>query len=655
MEPDPPPSRTELPPEPRYRSQRGNVLMAHAQVQEVSYDLSISLRAGLALLSHEIVLRNSGLSPAEARVRIPLDAQTDIAGLEVCRGASCRSAAWASVDAAESAYRAGSLSAGQELAPFSYATRLRDGFGEAIFVWVSPISQSPDTRIVLHTLRPVDPVGEFVRLSIPPRGDDLRAQPAEIHWEGVSAEAASATTIVPSSEPIRLIAPQPESGNESATVWTFQQPQSGQPWIYAYLRRNSITRAARHIVLLSDNSPSTLGGSRNRRMHTFLGLTNAAPEGSQISVISFASRPESMLERPVRVPTLSIQAVSRALGTDGGLRTNLAPALALARRTVRQSRLRPLIVVMTDGAFRESGPVDRLPETSVLLTGDNPAWNGPVDLAAAANGQVISVQEASDLATRTGDFTWLDGTLRPLFNEAPLPWAILRTGEGPPQEISLRPGQAARQLRPVSRRRWSLTQGGRTIRPQEAPSLWAAGLAARAYRLSGAPRRALLAISSGAGGSTAASRCEDGPSTGVGSGTLAPGSALFLAEARSCEAPLGAELTQARPPASSLPAASVLHRLRTRVIPPARRCLRADRRGRAHHSIRATFELVLSRREVVEQSVHGDLTPALRDCLLSTVNFLEVPSFGGALRIRYPIYTQAERPPIVEHRDDLWP
>ena len=63
---------------------------------------------------------------------------------------------------------------------------------------------------------------------------------------------------------------------------------------------------------------------------------------------------------------------------------------------------------------------------------------------------------------------------------------------------------------------------------------------------------------------------------------------------------------------------------------------------------------MLARREVVTRSIEGDLTRPLRHCLLQTLDSLDVPSFEGALRIRYPIYTQAERPPIVEHQIDLW-
>ena len=83
-----------------------------------------------------------------------------------------------------------------------------------------------------------------------------------------------------------------------------------------------------------------------------------------------------------------------------------------------------------------------------------------------------------------------------LIQSSPISWAIIRTGEGPPNEVQLRPGQGHRSLDRVNRSQWSVTQRGRVIRALPAPEIWAEGLEARAHRLSGESPRGLLAAAS---------------------------------------------------------------------------------------------------------------------------------------------------------------
>ncbi len=103
-----------------------------------------------------------------------------------------------------------------------------------------------------------------------------------------------------------------------------------------------------------------------------------------------------------------------------------------------------------------------------------------------------------------------------------------------------------------------------------------------------------------------------------------------------------------------MPSRSVLSILRTRLVPAARRCLRADRRGRANYSVQATYELLLADREVASSRVTGEIPDALRSCLEDTVHELEVPRFDGRVRVRYPIYTEvASPPPVIELVPDV--
>ncbi len=90
----------------------------------------------------------------------------------------------------------------------------------------------------------------------------------------------------------------------------------------------------------------------------------------------------------------------------------------------------------------------------------------------------------------------------------------------------------------------------------------------------------------------------------------------------------------------------LLFMLRTRLVPPARRCFRRDRRGRLNHSVRATYELTLAHRELVSARITGEMPDLLRTCLVEAAEHIAVPPFEGTVVIRYPLYTEpAEEPP----------
>ena len=94
-----------------------------------------------------------------------------------------------------------------------------------------------------------------------------------------------------------------------------------------------------------------------------------------------------------------------------------------------------------------------------------------------------------------------------------------------------------------------------------------------------------------------------------------------------------------------MPAEPLLSMLRQRIIPVARGCFRRDRAGRPDYARRAVFVFRLAEREVVSADVQGEITPRLRQCLLSAVDTLEVPAFTGNVVVRYPLFTEAEPTP----------
>lgn len=100
---------------------------------------------------------------------------------------------------------------------------------------------------------------------------------------------------------------------------------------------------------------------------------------------------------------------------------------------------------------------------------------------------------------------------------------------------------------------------------------------------------------------------------------------------------------------TGMPKESVLSMLRSQLVPQARACLRANRKGRANYAVQVTFRALFADREAYDVRVEGKIEEALRSCLLEVVGKLRVPSFSGRIRVRYPIHTEREEElPVVE-------
>ncbi|MEM7605912.1 MAG: hypothetical protein AAF411_11205 [Myxococcota bacterium] len=105
---------------------------------------------------------------------------------------------------------------------------------------------------------------------------------------------------------------------------------------------------------------------------------------------------------------------------------------------------------------------------------------------------------------------------------------------------------------------------------------------------------------------------------------------------------------------AAIPRGPILRRLRSRIVPAARRCFREERRGRLRHSRRAVYELVLWRGEVASAQVSGTLPEGLERCLEQVADRLEVPYAAGRIRVRYPLYTQAQEAALtIELESDV--
>jgi hypothetical protein len=92
---------------------------------------------------------------------------------------------------------------------------------------------------------------------------------------------------------------------------------------------------------------------------------------------------------------------------------------------------------------------------------------------------------------------------------------------------------------------------------------------------------------------------------------------------------------------AGMPSDPLLSMLRQRILPVARGCFRRDRAGRAEYQKRAVFVFALADREIVDARIEGGIPDALRQCLLTAVDTLEVPRFSGVVKVRYPLITES--------------
>jgi hypothetical protein len=103
-----------------------------------------------------------------------------------------------------------------------------------------------------------------------------------------------------------------------------------------------------------------------------------------------------------------------------------------------------------------------------------------------------------------------------------------------------------------------------------------------------------------------------------------------------------------------VPAETVLSMLRQRMVPASRACFRRDRAGRRDYAVRVVFHFELADGEVVLADVSGEIQPALRSCLLDTLDRLEVPRFEGTIIVRWPVHTERDVPTVTwELRGDV--
>jgi hypothetical protein len=655
----------------------GEVLTAIPGVRETSHRVDVRWTPGLALIREEIVLRSTADHLAEARLRLPRPEGAWLVALEGCVDDRCVAAVPDASTRYDAAWiraalepRAGSASRAEsptearverpvashagphgeapssprgeprpEARPLLLAADAHDDErGSAFSIHVAPIEPGRTYAVRVAWATPLSVVGGIARLTIPARGNDLRASAARVSFEpgdvlaptlqGTSPEAA---VEVDPWAPIALSGRLP-SGALRASATSFSCGRAR--CVHVHAAAGSREGPREDVALLIDVSPSSFGPARGRLSPALASLLAALPAGSEVRAWAFAARAESLVDAPVRPTEIPFAALASATSLELGSSTRLDAAL----RAIGDARGAHALVV-GDGGLTEGPHLDaaiaeaerRGQRLSVLSLVERPVHPRLVSAVERLGGRVLVVPSALFEASAAAS---LDGHVATLF--AP---RLGNVQVGRDDLGELRAGAALSHVGGWAR--GARVRVGRLevpVREANDEGLRAA-LAALGRARAGEPTR--LAWAPEIEGERS---CEE-----LTRATSAPSSRVdpwMSTDRRSCARP-----TAPSPAPSTLgrgiPAETVLSMLRRRVVPVARGCFRRDRAGREDYATRAVFELRLTDREVAAADVVGAIDDELRECLLHAVDGLEVPAYDGTIVVRYPLYTRAHGPAVT--------
>jgi hypothetical protein len=649
----------------------GDVLTAIPGVRETRHAVSIELREGLAIVREEMAFESSARLAAEVRYRVGIPERGALVALEACTAAGCRTGLPERRTGALSAYDDAARGRGAadpaSPMPIAHAVLVRDERGDAVVVRAAPVIEERDPLVVRVTWAVRAPVhGGRMRLALPARGSDVRTVPLEIAVSAIDL-VAPAVDGVPierrpetraATEPIAITAAIPQTAGVRGAAAIVPCGAGRCVRLRAVAGRPQIP--ASDVIVAIDASPSTVAGARGRIAPTARTLLSMLPARARVRVVVFASRAEE-IGSGWSPPT----AIDRA-ALDGAVDRELGSA-------TRFEGLWSLV----SGWSREG--------TRLVIVGDGGlTWseNGTAALAAARSAGVLvaAVNVADRPSTRALRDAIEGGSASPAAaHPGPGGWTVDAGAEA--EEVAA--GRASEPLEsllsaivaPVAVRSIVARVGDHRVElgalRQGEEIAWEGVMrgSSAAIVLDGAATRAatpdgigpaLTALAGGSAPLVALDTADLARTEGVGScsaqGPYPTRSAvvprevgLALAHTRQCNPPpsttLGAR--RARDERSGVPARVLLGSMRRRVIPPARACFRTDRAGRADYEERAEIRMELADREIATASVTGEITPALRECLLSAIDHLEVPGFEGRLLVRWPLYTEGVAPPPV--------
>ncbi|MCB9599688.1 MAG: hypothetical protein H6720_04960 [Sandaracinus sp.] len=679
----------------RVPAEVGDELVAIPGVRETARRVDVRFVEGLVTVREEITLTSRATHVAEARLRLPRPDGAWLVALELCEGERCVAArpdgstgydaalVHAAFGAEETAglpaarrHERGSSSANATRATSATSTSATstsatsasatstsasstsatstsasatspagpsvflagdahvDARGPAFSVHVAPIRPGASPTLRVRWAAPLVTRSGVAQLRIPARGNDLRAVVAHVSFDAgellgptlQGGSNASAVEVEPWST-IELAARLP---SHAVRTHAHLFPCGARRCVHAALETGPRTGPAEHVALLVDVSPSTFGPARGRIAPVLTALLAALPPRSDVRAFAFAAQAEALLDTPTPPTEVPFAALASSTQRSLGGATRLDVALN-ALGDLRDTH----VLVLGDGGLTE-GPhlrgalaaaERRGARLSVIsLTGRTPH---PLlaEAVARLGGRVALLGD--DAFVAHGD---LDGRVASLF--AP---SLGRASVGGVALGELRAGESLRHVGLAGRREsvrlGRLSVAARTPRDAELVD----ALAALGRQHAGGPTRLALAP-------TADAACD--ALVGAGADEASRTTPWMLADVRSCALPT------APPPTPDdlgrgIPAETVLSMLRRRVVPVARGCFRRDRAGRENYATRAVFELRLADREVTSADVIGEIDDELRECLLTSVDGLDVPAYAGTIVVRYPLYTQASGPALT--------
>ncbi|MCB9619594.1 MAG: VWA domain-containing protein [Sandaracinus sp.] len=499
---------------------------------------------------------------------------------------------------------------------------------------VAPIRPGASPTLRVRWAAPLVTRSGVAQLRIPARGNDLRAVVARVSFDAgellgptlQGGSNASAVEVEPWST-IELAARLP---SHAVRTHAHLFPCGARRCVHAALETGPRTGPSEHVALLVDVSPSTFGPARGRIAPVLTALLAALPPRSDVRAFAFAAQAEALLDTPTPPTEVPFAALASSTQRSLGGATRLDVALN-ALGDLRDTH----VIVLGDGGLTEGPHLRdalaaaerrgaRLSVVSLTARAPHPLLSEAVT---QLGGRVVLLDD--DAFVAHGD---LDGRVAPLF--AP---SLGRASVGRVALGELRAGESLRHVGLAGRR--DVVRLGRLSVAARAPrdAELVDALAALGRQHVGGPTRLALAPSAG-------TTCETLVSAGPNETSRT--TPWMLADVRSCALPT------APPPTPDdlgrgIPAETVLSMLRRRVVPVARGCFRRDRAGRENYATRAVFELRLADREVTSADVIGEIDDALRECLLTSVDGLDVPAYAGTIVVRYPLYTQASGPALT--------
>ncbi|MCA9582417.1 MAG: VWA domain-containing protein, partial [Myxococcales bacterium] len=382
-------------------------------------------------------------------------------------------------------------------------------------------------RFQIEYATPYDMVDGWAELTLPGRGEDGRIAPTDLSLRGTAFDEHEAEGAKAERQPARVdpwfdLSMRARLRTPLRFRKRFPCPKDGT-CLYSYAAEP--TRPARplDITLLFDVSPSTDGASRTRMWATAVALLEAAPQGSRIRFIPFASEAsEERSATPVTEVDLAEWRRRSLLPLGGG--TSLGPWFP---RFAKGLPVNTTIVILGDGGLSLEPAADlglegaTPPRRIVVLSvreGVDPRW---IRGAHRSGGTVLMLGRDSDNLAAGRDHGRVRRRLRAIFT---------------PRRPTAFPGRS-----------WSRREAGQD------PAVWA-----RTWHRGLPPRQ----VPSGMG---------VGHVTRLGASSKAP---------RTPMAQTLATLTATPPPprprhlGQGVPASTVLTMLRERIVPLARACFR---------------------------------------------------------------------------------